>query len=414
MSASCALRRQAAPLREQAARYAVKEWMPSGAGLHRGIVQIGKLSPRTESLYPSKPGFVKATAQAQCSGARLRLVLRIGFAAIYSGSGRPLWPRDIHFEPGVRFRTKRAGPSAKRKQLPRRSTVAWTGKESSPARPGPRQILVALRESDPDYSPDRRQTIEQYFRSMADPSAPAGAVSPGQASESLGSHRGAWTFAQYGIPAYKIELEFLLSAQGADGGWPLFGGPRRKSFTSSYGTAAAILALHGQPVCNPIADRGSGSPPRWTAELTGSERAGRGARAGGITRVAGSPGRLPGLSGFALFALQSRGRVCSARSTATGCASSGAAPPRCAASVAKAVQVGNRSFPERRATRAPLDDTRDRGGLPEAGIFRKVPRGAVARARPCARGFDLRDHRNERAAIVAEALLALRSEAKHE
>jgi len=78
-----------------------------------------------------------------------------------------------------------------------------------------------------------------------------------------------WTFAQYGIPANKSELEFLLSAQGADGGWPLFGGRSRKSSPSSYGTAAAILALHEQSALQATASRRGGSPPRWPAGRTG-------------------------------------------------------------------------------------------------------------------------------------------------
>src|SRR5207244_11512996 len=111
------------------------------------------------------------------------------------------------------------------------------------------RILLALRENDPGYaSRIDVKLVEQYFRSMAGPECACWRRFPqGKHPNHLGVTSWVlWSFAQYGIPAHKSELEFLLSAQSADGGWPLFGGAQEEKFTSSYGTAAAILALHAQ------------------------------------------------------------------------------------------------------------------------------------------------------------------------
>src|SRR2546427_12703768 len=118
-------------------------------------------------------------------------------------------------------------------------------------------ILLALRENDPGYaSRIDVKLIERYFRSVAGPECACWRRFPqGKHPNHLGVTSWVlWTFAQYGIPAHKSELEFLLSAQGADGGWPLFAGAQQQKFASSYGTAAAILALHEQAALQP--DRG--------------------------------------------------------------------------------------------------------------------------------------------------------------
>jgi len=84
-------------------------------------------------------------------------------------------------------------------------------------------------------------------------------------------------------------------------------------------------------------------------------------------------------------------------------------------SVREAVQVGNRSFPdETRYYETPLGHTRDRGGSNGAPGSSENPRGAWARARLAPGASIYGITKREGAAIVAEALLALRSEAKHE
>ncbi len=108
--------------------------------------------------------------------------------------------------------------------------------------------MVALRENDPDYA--RRiesRTIGRYFRSVAGPECACWRRQPkAQYPNHLGlSAWVLWALAAHGIPAQKGEIEFLLSTQDGDGGWPIFAEARQKQ-SSTYATAAAILALHEQ------------------------------------------------------------------------------------------------------------------------------------------------------------------------
>ena len=224
-----------------------------GSWLHRGIVQVGKVSPRTARRLEAVEAWVCQSDGRKLSGAALVavLVLGIGFAAIFPEAagryGRVIFtsnrvvPLPDETRRAVREKAKELA-AALDGRLDRKRKLAgetWTSA----------RILVALRENDPDYaSRIDVKRVEQYFRSMAGPECACWRRFPqGKHPNHLGVTSWVlWTFAQYGIPAHKGELEFLLSAQGSDGGWPLFGGAQQEKFASSYGTAAAILALHEQ------------------------------------------------------------------------------------------------------------------------------------------------------------------------
>lgn len=115
--------------------------------------------------------------------------------------------------------------------------------------------LVALREADPSYA--RRvevRRMENYFRSISGPECACWRKLPqGRYPNHLGATSWTlWAFASYGIPAHKSEVEFVLSTQNREGWWPLFAGASDPRFASTYGTAAAVLALHEQSALKPI------------------------------------------------------------------------------------------------------------------------------------------------------------------
>lgn len=108
------------------------------------------------------------------------------------------------------------------------------------------QVLIALGEG--GASKSRVKSIERYFRAVEGPECACWRRLPrGEFPNHVGVTSWAlWAMARYGIPAQKAELEFLLSIQLRDGAWPQFAGAQEQKFASSYGTAAAILALHEQ------------------------------------------------------------------------------------------------------------------------------------------------------------------------
>ena len=285
------------------------------------------------------------------------------------------------------------------------------------------RILVALRENDPDYaSRIDVKRVEQYFRSMAGPECACWRRFPqGKHPNHLGVTSWVlWTFAQYGIPAHKSELEFLLSAQSADGGWPLFGGAQEEKFTSSYGTAAAILALHAQAPLQP--DRGqrkrvAAAVDRGVDWLKSRVVSGR-ARWADYPAGPERQEDFLGVSGFALFALHRVGAWWLGsldRDWLRELPAQAPAALRGEAS-AKAVQVGNRPFTdETRYYELPWTILATEEVYRSAGIFRKI-RAVQWLERALAPGASIYEltGREKSAAPVAEALLALRNEAKHE
>src|SRR5258705_5398251 len=182
--------------------------------------------------------------------------------------------------------------------LRRHAVEAWTSA----------RILVALGENDPGYAGRIDvKPVEQYFRSVAGPECACWRRFPqGKYPDRIGVTSWAlWTFAQYGIPAHKSELQFLLSAQGADGGWPLFAGAQQGKFASSYGTAAAILALHGQSALQPDGEQRKrlAAAVRRGADWLKSRAAPGRARWADYPAWSEAREESLAISGFALFAL---------------------------------------------------------------------------------------------------------------
>jgi hypothetical protein len=416
------LRPYAAKLR----RHALEALDPVGAWLHRGIVQVGRVSPRTAKKLEAVETWVGQSDARKLGTAALAavLVFATGFAAIFPETvGRyaraisapnrvvPL-PDEIRRAAGEKAKQLAAALDARLDRKNRRGRLygqAW----------GSAQILVALRENDPGYAGriDAR-LIKRYFHSVAGPECACWRRLPnGRYPNHLGVTSWAlWTFAEYGISADKNELEFLLSTQDRQGWWPLFAGATEEKFASSYATAAAILALHRQSTL--------GANPALRERL--AEAVQRGADwlkkvADGRARWADYPAwpdakerrEFLGVSGFALFALHRVG--------APGLAGLDRdwlrrlppdAPTALSSEVSgKIVQAGNRSE---------LDDTRY-AGLPW-GILATVlayPNGWIsgkARAiewleRALAPGASIYAlaATGEDDSIAAEALLALRS-----
>src|SRR6266705_2626336 len=408
-------------------RYAVKAVDAVGSWLHWGIVQVGKLSPRTAKRLEAGEAWVWQSDGRKLSVAALVsvVVLGIGFAAIFPETagryGRVMFtsnrvvPLPDETRQAVREKAKQLA-AALDGRLDRKRMLAgetWTSA----------QILVALRENDPGYaSRIDVKLIEQYFRSVAGPECACWRRFPqGKHPNHLGVTSWVlWTFAQYGIPAHKSELEFLLSAQGSDGGWPLFAGAREEKFASSYGTAAAILALHEQAALQP--DRGQRK--RLTAAVDRGADWLKSRAVAGRARWVDYPAwpdareDFLGVSGFALFALHRVGAWWLGSLDSDWLRELPAQAPAAlrGETSAKAVQVGNRSFPdETRYYELPWTSLATEEVYRSAGIFRKV-RAAQWLERALAPGASIYGltGREESATIVAEALLALRNEVKHE
>src|SRR6266513_397368 len=408
-------------------RHAVKAVDAVGSWLHRGIVQVGKVSPRTARRLEAVEAWVCQSDGRKLSGAALVavLVLGIGFAAIFPQAagryGRVIFtsnrvvPLPDETRRAVREKAKElaAALDGRLDRKRKLSGETWTSA----------RILVALRENDTDYASwiDVKR-VEQYFRSMAGPECACWRRFPqGKHPNHVGVTSWVlWTFAQYGIPAHKSELEFLLSAQSADGGWPLFGGAQEEKFTSSYGTAAAILALHAQAPLQP--DRGqrkrvAAAVDRGVDWLKSRVVAGR-ARWADYPAWPERQEDFLGVSGFALFALHRVGAWWLGsldRDWLRELPAQAPAALRGEAS-AKAVQVGNRPFTdETRYYELPWTILATEEVYRSAGIFRKI-RAVQWLERALAPGASIYEltGREKSAAPVAEALLALRNEAKHE
>ena len=397
------------------------------SGYRAGVAAIGRVSPRTAKAIVACETWLRQSDWRRLGLTALAavLVLGAGFAAIFPEAagryGRVIFtsnrivPLPDETRRAVREKAKQLA-AALDSRLDRRRKLAgetWTSA----------QILLALRENDPGYaSRIDVKLVEQYFRSMAGPECACWRRFPqGKHPNHLGVTSWVlWTFAQYGIPAHKSELEFLLSAQGSDGGWPLFGGAQQEKFASSYGTAAAILALHEQSALQPDRQqkrRLAAAVDRGADWLKSRVVAGR-ARWVDYPAWPEAQEDFLGVSGFALFALHRVGAWWLGsldRDWLRELPAQAPAALRGEAS-AKAVQVGNRSFPdETRYYELPWTILATEEVYRSAGIFRKV-RAVQWVERALAPGASIYDltGREKSATIVAEALLALRNEVKHE
>jgi len=408
-------------------RHAVKAVDAVGSWLHRGIVQVGKVSPRTARRLEAAEAWVCQSDRRKLSVAALVAVvaLAIGFAAIFpEAAGRTyrvlstsnrVVPLPDETRRAVREKAKQLAAALDRRLDGKRKLAGETWTSA--------QILVALRENDPDYaSRIDVKLIEQYFRSVAGPECACWRRFPqGKHPNHLGVTSWVlWTFAQYGIPAHKGELEFLLSALGSDGGWPLFAGAQQEKFASSYGTAAAILALHEQSALQPDREqkkRLAAAVQRGVDWLKSRVVAGR-SRWVDYPAWPEAQEDFLGVSGFALFALHRVGAWWLGSLDRDWLRELPARAPAAlgAETSAKAVQVGSRSFPdETRYYELPWTILATVEVYRSAWIFRKV-RAVQWLERALAPGASIYEitGREKSAAIVAETLLALRSEARHE
>jgi len=273
---------------------------------------------------------------------------------------------------------KRAGRPRKAKQLAAALDSRLDRKESSPAKPGPPPRFSSrsgktIRATRAGSTSNCRAVFPLHGRTRMRLLAP---VSPGEASESLGvTSWGAVDLRTVRDPCPQERTRVSPLGPGQRRGWPLFGGAQQEKFARATGRPRHTRAA-----------RASGSPTRPRAEeaarrcggprggLAEEPRRRRPGALGGLSGVAGSPGRLPGVSGFALFALHRVGAWWLGSLDRDWLASfRRKRPPRCAAQPRR-----------RRAGRQPVlpDETRYYE-LPwtilateevyrNAGIFRKV------------------------------------------
>jgi hypothetical protein len=406
-------------------RHAVTAVDTVGSWLHRGIVQVGKVSPRAAKRLEAVETWVRQSDGRKLGTAAFAVVLVLGvcFSAIFPETagryGRVIFtsnrvvPLPDETRRAVREKAKQLAAALDTRLDGKLAGEAWTSA----------QILVAFRESDPDYAGRIDvKLVEQYFRSVAGPECACWRRFPqGRYPNHLGVTSWALlTFAHYGIPAHKSELEFLLSTQGADGGWPLFAGAREEEFASSYGTAAAILALHGQSALQSDREqkkRLAAAVRRGADWLKSRAVAGR-ARWTDYPAWPEAKEDFLGVSGFALFALH---RVDAPWLGSLDRAWLRELPAQVPAALggeasARKVQVGNRSYPdETRYYALPWTILATEEVYRSAWIPGKV-RAVQWLERALAPGASIYGltGREKNAAIVAEALLALGNETRHE
>ncbi len=407
--------------------HAARALEAANSGYRAGVAAIGRYSPRTARAIVACETWLRQSDWRRLGLTALAvvLVLGVGFAAIFPEAagryGRVIFtsnrivPLPDETRRAVREKAKQLAAALDKRLDGKRKLAGETWTSA--------QILVALRESDPDSaSRIDVKLVEQYFRSVAGPECACWRRFPrGKHPDHLGVTSWVlWTFAQYGIQAHKSELEFLLSAQGSDGGWPLFAGAQQEKFASSYGTAAAILALHEQAALQP--DRAqrkrlAAAVDRGADWLKSRAVAGR-ARWVDYPAWPEAQEDFLGVSGFALFALHRVGAWWLGsldRDWLRELPAQAPAALRGEAS-AKVVQVGSRSFPdETRYYELPWTILATEEVYRSAGIFRKV-RAAQWLERALGPGASIYQltGREKSATIVAEALLALRNEVKHE
>jgi hypothetical protein len=280
------------------------------------------------------------------------------------------------------------------------------------------QILVALREGDTGYaSRAGAKSIERYFRAMAGPECACWRRQPtGNSPSHLGvTSWTLWALACYGIAAHRTEIEFLLSAQGSEGGWPMFAGADARRFASSYATAAAILALHEQSAREKDGarrERMAAAVSRGADWLKSRALAGRARWADYPDSPEGRREYL-GLSGFVLFALHRAGAAGLAGLDREWISELPEETPALLADDASGskVPIGTRSYPDDTLYRAlPWTIVAIVHAYPNASVSGKV-RAARWLERALAPGAPVYALAgNERdAALVAETLFALRS-----
>jgi hypothetical protein len=378
--------------------------------------------PKASALARMKKLRARAAAWAKASRARKGgaaalsavLVLAMAFAFLHE-----YWRAAFSSQPPLAEETRQAVREKAKKLAQAVETRLFAKKRLEGDAWTSAQILVALKENNAGYAGRASaKAIERYFRSAAGPECACWRRVPtGNSPSHLGVTSWAlWALACYGIPAHRTEIEFLLSAQGPEGGWPLFAGAEPKQYSSSYATAAAILALHEQ----------------WAREKNPSRReriaaaVNRGAEwlksraAAGRPRWADYPGspegkrEYLGLSGFVLFALHRAGASGLAALDREWMSELPEEMPALLGDEASGMKVwvGKRSYPDDTLYRAlPWAIVATVYAYPNASISGKV-RGTRWLERALAPGAPMHALVGSEpdAALIAEALFALRSE----
>jgi hypothetical protein len=281
------------------------------------------------------------------------------------------------------------------------------------------QILVALKENDAGgTSRASAKSIERFFRATAGPECACWRRQP---TGNFPSHLGVtswtlWALSCYGIPAHRTEIEFLLSVQGSEGGWPMFAGADAKRFASSYATAAVILALHEQSAREKDAarrERIAAAVNRGAEWLKSRALTGRARWADYPDSPEGRREYL-GLSGFVLFALHRAGAPGLAALDREWMSELPEETPALLADDASGSQiwVGKRSYPDDTLYRAlPWTIVATVHAYPNASVSGKVraARWLERALAPGAQVYALAGNERD-AALLAEALFALRSE----
>ncbi len=284
------------------------------------------------------------------------------------------------------------------------------------------QVLIAI--GGDGASKSRVKSIEQYFRSIEGPECACWRRFPrGEFPNHVGVTSWAlWAMARYGIPAQKAELEFLLSIQQSEGAWPQFAGAQEQKFASSYGTAAAILALHEQsalPGTQAQAKRVRAAVERG-AEWLNKRAIEGGARWADYPDWPEEKSRAEflGLSGFVLFALHRAGapglealdRDWLRRLPAEAPGASEAGATR------KTVQVGKRTYrDDTRYYALPWAILATAAAYPGGSLGERVRAiGWLERALAPGASIHALTGKERNPAIAAEALLALKKGAARE
>ncbi len=379
----------------------------------RGV--LGAARSRAARNVRAVAAWVEKSRERKLGAAALASVLVL---AIASGLLHEYWRAAFSSEPPLAEETRRA-VREKADQLATaiRTRLTVNGRLEGDAWTSA-QILVALKENGAgDASRAGARSIERYFRAIAGPECACWRRQP---TGNFPSHLGVtswtlWALACYGIAAHHTEIEFLLSAQGSEGGWPMFAGADARRFASSYATAAAIVALHELSVREKDRSRReriAAAVSRGAGWLKSRAIAGRARWADYPDSPEGRREYL-GLSGFVLFALH--------RAGAPGLAALdrewiGELPEETPALLAddasgSKVWIGKRAYPDDTLYRAlPWTIVATVHAYPNASVSGKVRavRWLERALAPGAPVYALAGNERD-AALLAEALFALRS-----
>jgi len=386
------------------------------ACLRRSVAACRRLDPRAAKKLEALSAWIRRTEARRLATAGAAALLVVGAV---SASLHDYWRAAFSSQPPLAGETRRA-VRAKADQLARAIEArfiaedhidgdAWTSA----------QILVALKENNSGYrSPASARSIARHFRSIAGPECTCWRKLP---AGNFPSHLGVtswtlWGLACYGISAQRNEIEFLLSIQGPEGGWPLYAGAEPKQFASSYATAAAILALHehrGREKDSARRERIAAAVTRGAEWLKSRAIASR-ARWADYPDSPEQKREYLGLSGFVLFALHRTGTPGLSDLDRSWMSELPDEVPALHADEAsgRKVWVGTRSYPDDTLYRAlPWAIVATVNAYPNASIRGKVraARWLESALEPGAPVHALVGSEPD-AALLAEALFALRSE----